>query len=141
MRTSIADASRLESAVRRTMARQRQMQERSGPEYELAVEHSRVINAAWRAFGSPRRVSRVHAADGLAYRFTGRGGRWGSEPATLDDWNAWQGWQRERARLRAQVRAGSPTKAAEAGDGADLTSKGTEPARAVEVRSPQLSPR
>ncbi len=84
----------------------RQMQERSGPEYELATERSRIVNAAWRAVGRPSRVSRVHVQGGIEYRFTGGGERRRTEPATLDDWNAWQAWQRQRERLRAQVRAG-----------------------------------
>ncbi len=99
----------LEGALRRRMAQLRQMQERSGPEYELALERSRLINAAWRAAGSPRRVSRVHTSGGLAYRFTGRNDGRRTEPATLDDWTAWQTWQRERERLRGEVRASSRT--------------------------------
>src|SRR5258707_6214134 len=46
-------------AIRRMSEQHRQMSQRSGPQYDLAVSRSRTGTAAWRAAGSPARVTMV----------------------------------------------------------------------------------
>jgi hypothetical protein len=41
-------------SLRRQQEQNRQMRERSGPQYDLSVERSRIMNRAWRAAGSPQ---------------------------------------------------------------------------------------
>ncbi len=105
---------RFMAAIARQFEVLRQMQERSGPIYELARERSRIISEAYQAAGRPRRVSLVHSPHGLAYVFhVRRGGKWNhSEPATRDDADAWYGWWRERERLRRKLGIGQSRGAA-----------------------------
>jgi hypothetical protein len=53
----------------------RQMRERSGPLYELAVKRGRIASAAWQKAGRPRKVTRVwkpvRSADGSMVRDSG----------------------------------------------------------------------
>ena len=46
-------------SFRRQLHQQQQMRNRSGPEYEKAVSRSRAGTAAWRAAGSPRKVTAI----------------------------------------------------------------------------------
>ena len=85
----------------------RQMMTRSGPLYELARQRSRVVSEAYRAAGRPPAIRPIHGRDGRTYvRKVGRGRHWHYEPATQDEWEAWQAWLRQRARLRKQLGIG-----------------------------------
>jgi len=80
----------------------RQMSQRSGPQYDLAASRSRTGTAAWRAAGSPARVTMVTVgsrdADGN-YRserkwyltaLYKRGERIEATPEQVDAWYAWR---------------------------------------------------
>src|ERR1700730_4161882 len=61
--------------MRRQFEAEKQMRERSGPVYELAVERGRIASAAYQKAGRPRKVSRtwvpVRSADGTVVRDSG----------------------------------------------------------------------
>jgi hypothetical protein len=92
---------------------QRQMHERSGPLYELAVERGRIASAAWQKAGRPRKVTRmvrpVRSANGAIVRDSGgspvyevrcyltstmRSGVW--VEATPEQVAAWQAYRESR---------------------------------------------
>jgi hypothetical protein len=94
-------------AMFRVHDQMRQMQERSGPGYELSVTRARAGTAAWRAAGAPRRVTLVtegHTdADGtwrgehrwvLAAPYK-RGQLVDATPEQVAAWKAWRAasWQ------------------------------------------------
>jgi hypothetical protein len=83
-----------------------QMRDRSGPQYELSQQRSRIVADAYRAAGSPRHVSKVRTPTGWEYRhIVTRGPRRGElEPATEEDWRAWHAWAGIRFQLRAELR-------------------------------------
>jgi hypothetical protein len=54
------DGHRLICPTRRMHDQRRQMRERAGPEYDRAVTGSRAGTAAWRAAGSPAKVTLAH---------------------------------------------------------------------------------
>ncbi len=102
---------RLMLAMERQLEALRQMESRSGPIYERAREGSRVVSEAYRAAGRPRDVTRVRGPDGWQYvHQVGRGhGFQRFEPATEEEWRAWDAWCRERERLRERLRpVGNP---------------------------------
>jgi hypothetical protein len=88
-------------STRRMLEQHRQMSERSGPQYDLAVSRGRTGTAAWRAAGSPAKVSLVHLgaidADGNYHRETKwvfsaslkRGEIIEATPEQVDAWYAW----------------------------------------------------
>jgi hypothetical protein len=61
--------------IRRQAEEERQMRERSGPLYELAVERGRIASAAWQKASRPRKVTRmwklIRSADGTIVRDSG----------------------------------------------------------------------
>lgn len=104
------EASRLAmKRLNRSIARMddaiRQMHARSGPVYERATAGSRMIAAAYRAAGRPRRVYMVTESDGAGGwkhtpYFKRRGERFPAEPATEADAVTWDTWVRQRTQLR-----------------------------------------
>jgi hypothetical protein len=97
---------RLVASMTRIAEAVTQMQARSGPYYDLARERSRIVAAAYKAAGSPRKVGA-----GMAYNplrvvpvFTVRSGKtYHTEPATQADKDAWYSWVRERDHLRREL--------------------------------------
>ena len=88
-------------AMFRVHEQQRQMHERSGPRYELTVSRARAGIAAWRAAGSPRKVTPVYAgsrdADGnyhakLHWYLAAPYRRGEHIEATPEQVAAWQAW-------------------------------------------------
>ena len=61
-----ADADRLVAGASRQCEALRQMEERSGPIYEIVRERSRIVSAAYKAAGRPRDVTAIDTSDGLA---------------------------------------------------------------------------
>ncbi len=95
----------VESALGRQHAAWRQMTDRSGPVYATAKERSRVVAEAYRAAGSPPRVT--SGPEALLYA------PWKAKrnivPATPEQAAAWRAWTSERERLRRELRDGKPT--------------------------------
>ena len=94
------DESDVMHALHRQMTAIKQMQEKAGPYYDLARERSRLINAAWRAMGSPRRVSAV--VDNGEVSFVVRT-KAGSVPATPEQREAWIAWAHQRRRIYEEL--------------------------------------
>jgi hypothetical protein len=92
-------------SARREHDQHRQMAERSGPEYDKAITRGRAGAAAWRAAGSPARVSMVNAssrdADGnrhweIKYYLYAPLKRGEFIEATQEQVEAWYAWRRSR---------------------------------------------
>ena len=101
-------------AMRRVHEQYRQMKERSGPQYELSASRSRVGTAAYRAAGSPPKVSSAMVPvtfierDGQLYGdkyeiryYLAKSMRRGARPdewieATPEQVEAWAAWQRQK---------------------------------------------
>jgi hypothetical protein len=100
-------------ALMRQLEAEKQMRERSGPLYELAVECGRIAAAAWQKAGRPRKITRaprpVRDPDGTIVRDSGgspvyeircyltstiRSGTW--VEATPEQVAAWQAYQESR---------------------------------------------
>lgn len=104
---SLAAATRLGSCYA-------QMRARSGPLYERSRERSRIVSAAYRAAGSPRKVFMTLGPDrrplyGFAEPWRRRRDRPNPsafEAATEADADAWYAWWRERDRLRRAGKMG-----------------------------------
>lgn len=92
----------LSSKIHATLDCHKQMKERSGPIYDLSRERSRIIKDAWRAAGSPRKVSMISTKDGVKYVVHRSSGDY--EFVTKDEADAWYAWRRERDRLRNELR-------------------------------------
>lgn len=96
---------RLNAAIERQWDNWRQMTDRSGQVYDTAKEHSRAVADAYRAAGSPPRVTT--GPQPLLY------GPWKARgeqiPATPAQAAAWRAWTAERERLRRQLRYCTPT--------------------------------
>jgi hypothetical protein len=97
-----------------------QMQARKGPYYDLAKERSRIVAAAYKAAGSPRKVGATWVGNPIRtvpVFVVRNGGSYRLEPATQADKDAWHAWVRERDRLRRQLGVkrgqGHPTIAAD----------------------------
>jgi hypothetical protein len=69
---------------------------------ERGRELSGIVAAAYRAAGRPRRVVRLWKGD-FVHEVRSGSRRYEYEPATEAEWDAWQAWQRERARLRQEL--------------------------------------
>lgn len=95
----------LRAALERQGAVWKQMTERSGPAYATASERSRAVADAYRAAGSPPRVT--SGPTPLLY------GPWKARgeqiPATPQQAAAWRAWTAERERLRRELRSGKTT--------------------------------
>jgi hypothetical protein len=83
--------------LRRMTEQHEQMLKRSGPHYDLAAQHGRIIEVAWRAVGSPVRLHRVHGGRWYLYASWKRGTHQEATPAQVA---AWEAWCIERFRLR-----------------------------------------
>lgn len=92
-------------AQRRMLEQRRQMSERSGPQYDLAVSRGRAGAAAWRAAGSPAKVSLAHIgsidADGnhhseAKWLFSAALKRGQIVEATPEQVDAWYAWRNSR---------------------------------------------
>jgi hypothetical protein len=95
-------------STRRVHEQRQQMQQKSGPGYELAASRSRAGTAAWRAEGSPAKVVMVNdgirAADGSVQRerrwFLAAPFRRGefieATPQQVDAWYAWHARRYQR---------------------------------------------
>ncbi len=94
-----------EAALERQGAVWQQLADRSGPVYDAAKARSRAVADAYRAAGSPTRVT--SGPQPLLY------GPWKScgeqVPATTEQAAAWRAWTSERERLRRELRYGRPT--------------------------------
>jgi hypothetical protein len=97
-------AERLNAALDRQSAVWQQMTDRSGPVYDTAKERSRAVADAYRAAGSPARVTT--GPQPLLYGpLKARGEQ---IPATPAQAAAWRAWTAERERLRRELRYGKP---------------------------------
>lgn len=97
------EGERLGAAIARQFDAMSQMTQRSGPVYETARQRSRIVREAYRAAGSPCHVIAVHTPAGLRFMRYVAPPKVASEPATDEEWQAWQAWCRERERLRREV--------------------------------------
>jgi hypothetical protein len=70
-----------------------QMQRRTGPVYELSKKNSHLVNAAWRAAGSPQKP----AGSGMQRTETGEWVR-----IDTPEWRAWRAWIKQREQLRRE---------------------------------------
>jgi hypothetical protein len=84
-----------------------QMSDRSGPLYDLAKEHSRIVHDAYKAAGPPRKIYRSgmngtlrRPIDVVQVR---RGDTYQEEPATQVEVDAWWAWVRRREALRRSI--------------------------------------
>ena len=93
------------AALDRQGAVWQQLADRSGPVYDTAKARSKAMADAYRAAGSPPRVT--SGPQPLLY------GPWKARgeqvPATPAQAAAWRAWTSERERLRRELRSGRPT--------------------------------
>lgn len=98
-------------SLRRMVEQHKQMEERSGPQYELAKQRSRLMSDAWRAAGSPARLTCVIHGHTDENGWTGQI-RWYVHraykrgelvEATPDQLTAWRAWQTDSRRLRREL--------------------------------------
>lgn len=98
---------RLAASIGRVFEEVAQMQARSGPYYDLAKERSRIVNAAYRAAGSPRKIGArmMYNPTRIVPVFVIRSGKSDedTELATQADVDAWHAWVRQRDRLRREL--------------------------------------
>jgi hypothetical protein len=90
------------ASAMRVLENIQQMTARSGPIYECARERSRIVSAAWRQAGRPRRVITLWTVDGPTYWVEKADGS--REAASAEQAKAWGAWVRARARLRADFK-------------------------------------
>jgi hypothetical protein len=93
-----------EAALGRQMAALRQMATRQGPYYESARERSRIVSSAYRAAGSPQRISMRVGPDRKVRWYFARD-KYVADPlpAPQADVDRWYAWCRERDRLRKEL--------------------------------------
>lgn len=85
---------RLTASMARMVDAQRQMEQRAGPVYDLAVSRSRVISDAYRAAGSPPKPR----GPGFQLSETGM-----PERVETPEWQAWRAWLTIRYQLRREL--------------------------------------
>jgi hypothetical protein len=81
------------ASVASLVEEQSQMRRRSGPLYELSKKNSRLVSAAWRVAGSPRKP----AGSGIRRNEAGTLVR-----IDTPEWRAWRAWKRQREELRRE---------------------------------------
>jgi hypothetical protein len=93
---------RLMLGLRRQLEASQQMREHSGPIYDQSRQLGRVVADAYRAAGRPRRVVKLWRG---GYAHPVRTGPFHADldPATEDEWKAWEAWVEERNRLRREL--------------------------------------
>lgn len=93
---------RLMLGVGRQLDAFKQMRGRSGPIYEESRRLGKVVADAYRAAGRPRRVVKLWRG-GYAHPVRTGPFHQDLDPATEDEWRAWEAWVDERRRIRQEL--------------------------------------
>lgn len=93
---------RLMLGVGRQLDAFKQMREHSGPIYDQSRQLGRIVADSYRAAGRPRRVVKVWRG-GYAHPVRTGPFHHDLDPATEEEWKAWEAWVVERRRIRAEL--------------------------------------